>query len=568
MCQKKMVTMDSSVNRLLCGIVLFLCVKYSDAYGNSTIEDEPVVCQDGFLLPAWRPLENLSTGDRVARGFVYLLILVYMFIAVSILCDRFMGAIEVITSKEKEVKIKKKSGETHIVVVRVWNTTVANLSLMALGTSAPEILLSVIEIFAKNFEAGELGPGTIVGSAAYNLFIIMAISIMSVPMGEVRKIKHLRVFIVTAIWSIFAYVWLFMILSVISPGRVEAWEGFLTFLFFPLTVLTAYIADKRLLFYKYLDKNYRMNKHGMIVQTEGGRNAELANGNLKGLEEDFDPFMNEEVRDFEQTRYEYISTLKDLRKKYPQATLEQLEQMTHERLLNKIPKSRAFYRIQATRKLFGSSSMKRRIHNRAQQDMNLIKSEMEPRRVNSIFDNPTICRVYFHPGYYTVMESCGTLEISVARSGDLTQYVTVEYETEDGSAEAGPDYTKKKGVLSFFPGMDVCKLKIEIIDDDIFEPDKHFYVRLKNISDNAVLDTPNIATVMILDDDHTGIFAFNMRDHELSESVGTYDLVVQRYSGTRGKVKLPYWTEDGTAKAGRDYIVNKGELLFDNNEFE
>ena len=29
---------------------------------------------------------------------------------------------------------------------RVWNPTIANLSLMALGSSAPEILLSVIEV--------------------------------------------------------------------------------------------------------------------------------------------------------------------------------------------------------------------------------------------------------------------------------------------------------------------------------------------------------------------------------------------------------------------------------------
>jgi solute carrier family 8 (sodium/calcium exchanger) len=47
--------------------------------------------------------------------------------------------------------------------VRVWNPTVANLTLMALGSSAPEILLSIIEIMGSGFEAGALGPGTIVG---------------------------------------------------------------------------------------------------------------------------------------------------------------------------------------------------------------------------------------------------------------------------------------------------------------------------------------------------------------------------------------------------------------------
>ena len=34
---------------------------------------------------------------------------------------------------------------------------------MALGSSSPEILLSVIEVCGNNFLAGDLGPGTIVG---------------------------------------------------------------------------------------------------------------------------------------------------------------------------------------------------------------------------------------------------------------------------------------------------------------------------------------------------------------------------------------------------------------------
>lgn len=80
--------------------------------------------------------------------------------------------------------------------------------------------------------------------------------------------------------------------------------------------------------------------------------------------------------------------------------------------------------------------------------------------------------------------------------------------------------------------------------------------------------TPSVATVMILDDDHGGIFAFALKDHELCESVGVFELKVQRFSGARGKVLLPYWTEDGTAKSGKDYEMIQGELEFDNNESE
>lgn len=53
-----------------------------------------------------------------------------------------------ITSQEKEITIKKSNGETTTATVRIWNETVSNLTLMALGSSAPEILLSVIEVSA------------------------------------------------------------------------------------------------------------------------------------------------------------------------------------------------------------------------------------------------------------------------------------------------------------------------------------------------------------------------------------------------------------------------------------
>lgn len=76
------------------------------------------------------------------------------------------------------------------------------------------------QVCGHGFEAGALGPSTIVGSAAFNMFVIIALCVYVVPDGETRKIKHLRVFFVTGAWSIFAYIWLYLILSVFSPGEV------------------------------------------------------------------------------------------------------------------------------------------------------------------------------------------------------------------------------------------------------------------------------------------------------------------------------------------------------------
>jgi solute carrier family 8 (sodium/calcium exchanger) len=85
---------------------------------------------------------------------LYLIGLLWAFAGVGEVTDTFMCAIETITAKERVHN--DNNGEQHI--VKVWNPTVANLTLMALGSSAPEILLGIIEIcFSTEFYAGDLG---------------------------------------------------------------------------------------------------------------------------------------------------------------------------------------------------------------------------------------------------------------------------------------------------------------------------------------------------------------------------------------------------------------------------
>ena len=123
-----------------------------------------------------------------------------------------------ITSKEKTLtKVDPVTGEKKVFHARVWNATVANLTLMALGSSAPEILLNVIEVLGNSFNAGALGPSTIVGSAAFNLMVITAVCIVCLPAGEVRVIKQQAVFLTTAFYSVFVYIWLLIIVIAWTP---------------------------------------------------------------------------------------------------------------------------------------------------------------------------------------------------------------------------------------------------------------------------------------------------------------------------------------------------------------
>lgn len=565
-----MISHINSSCRWLLATIVFLSSVVSTVYSeNITDVHMRIQCREGLLLPAWLPQENLSKGDIVARGIVYFVGLVYLFVGVSIVADRFMASIEVITSKEKEVVIKKPNGETQSISVRIWNETVSNLTLMALGSSAPEILLSLIEVYAQDFEAGELGPGTIVGSAAFNMFVIIGICVWSVPSTENRRIKHLRVFFVTMTWSVFAYIWLYLILVIFSPGVIDVWEGLVTFMFFPATVLTAYIADRQFLIYKYMSKKYHMNKRNVIVGGEGGEDVEmgmtktnhLPDGNVKAYEEE----PSDEIREFEEHRMQYIQILRELRRKHPDATMEDIEMMAREEILDRGPKSRAYYRIQATRKLMGGTNlMKRKLEKIEKKDDDEVKEEQRQ-----------IVAISFDPGHYTVMENVGEFAVTVTREGSLDETVAVDYRTEDGTANAGSDYEEAQGTLIFGPGETQKQFFITVIDDDVFEEDEHFYVRLSNPrysiekSEERLpveLTTPFLATVMILDDDHAGIFLFPEAEYEVNESIGEYELRVNRFSGARGRVILPFRTVEGTAKPGVEYEHIEGELIFENNE--
>mmetsp|Transcript_99297 Transcript_99297/g.263903 ORF Transcript_99297/g.263903 Transcript_99297/m.263903 type:complete len:760 (-) Transcript_99297:220-2499(-) len=207
--------------------------------GNKT---EPGICEpggSGQFLPLLGEWEQ-QWPVRV-KVVLYFAGLVYCFLGVSIVADLFMGSIERITSRKKIVRVAG-SAERRLTCT-VWNATVANLTLMALGSSAPEILLSLNDIIKQEWFSGKLGPSTIVGSAAFNLFVIIAVCVNSVPDGEVRRIKEMGVFVITAIFSVFAYVWVLFIVNFNSRNVVEVEEGVATFMFFPVLIVVSYAAD-------------------------------------------------------------------------------------------------------------------------------------------------------------------------------------------------------------------------------------------------------------------------------------------------------------------------------------
>ena len=443
---------------------------------NTTENSQGLLCVEGILLPVWLPLENVSTSNIAFRGIVYIASLIYLFIGVAILADKFMASIEMITSKKKVIKVRTENGETQSVVVRVWNETVANLTLMALGCSCPEILLSSIEIIGRGFEAGEMGPGSTVGSAAFNLFVIIGVCNWAIPRGEVRIIKRVSVFIVTAVWSIFAYLWLYLITSVISPGVIEVWEALMTFSFFPLTVLSAYVADRHVHIYDYISKTYRVGRNGVIIETttDEAEVVKYERNSQNEMSHHFKKFTEEgtngDVREFEDHRQAFIILLKNLRRKYPMLSSNQLELMATKELLERGTKSRAFYQGMVSKLLTGRDELPRPVGLNFTELFQEFHPGGSSPAVTPRTDESQVTTVFFSPGHYTVMENVGEFNVTVAREGgNLEKQVLVDYTTEDGEALANKDYESSRGTISFGPGVTSKTITIRIIDDNLYE---------------------------------------------------------------------------------------------------
>lgn len=188
-----------------------------------------------------------SLGDNF-RTFLYFLGLAYCFIGLSAITTRFFLSMEnVVKHTRKVVEVDPVTKTETVRYEKVWNYTIADISLLAFGTSFPQISLATIDAIQNigKLYAGGLGPGTLVGSAAFDLFPIHAVCVVIPKAGELKKIADLGVWLVELFWSFWAYIWLYIILEIWTPNVVTLWEALLTVLQYGLLLTHAYAQDKR-----------------------------------------------------------------------------------------------------------------------------------------------------------------------------------------------------------------------------------------------------------------------------------------------------------------------------------
>jgi len=481
-------------------------------------------CNNGegsFIFPM---IPGEHRWDRGVRAALYLIGLFWVFLGVSVLCDAFMNGIEAITSQMRTKKVpmydrnghKKVDSATGAVMMtevetEVWNSSVANLTLMALGSSTPEILLSVIETCGSGFYSGKLGPGTVVGSAAFNLLLITALCIQALPDGELRKIEKFNVYTLTAVHSVIAYAWLVIIVQFSSKNVVDVWEAAVTLGFMPYLTLFVWAADRNWFkshqVFPAAEEGYedeeggepRAATSGGVEMTQNGKGGSTEGGGETG-------------RSFDRA-----STG-----------------------VKQVNPSRAQRRREAMRFISAPQS---------------VQTQHIARRQSTGGNEAEQPEISFVSPKFQFMENVGDATIGIKRSGPVSFPVTISWHTVDGSAKAGEDYEEGSGKVEFEEGCHYKEITVSILEDDQWNEDKDFTVNLKmESSTDAVKLSLAKTTVTIIDIDHPGEFCFNESTYVFMSSDSKAILAIERRLGSAGIATVKFQTLDGgTATAGKQY---------------
>lgn len=128
----------------------------------------------------------------------------------------------------------------------------------------------------------------------------------------------------------------------------------------------------------------------------------------------------------------------------------------------------------------------------------------------------------------TLVESSGSFELEVRRSGDATPPASVRMWTEAGSATGGEDFEPLDTRLDFAPGEWSRTLALTLVDDRLVEGPEQFTINLAEPTGDFALAPPASVTVQLQSDDAGVEF---VDPGFLAREEDGYALVALRWSG-------------------------------------
>ena len=142
-----------------------------------------------------------------------------------------------------------------------------------------------------------------------------------------------------------------------------------------------------------------------------------------------------------------------------------------------------------------------------------------------------------------------------------SQVVTVEYTTEDGTADAGDDYTTIAETLTFSPGQTTKIIRVPVLVDSTQESSETFTVELSTPMGTTLADSTGLGTITA--DPMPGL---SIGDAEPVAEGGAAVFTVTLVPASNNVVTVTYSTVDGTAVADADFTPTSGTLTFNPNQ--
>ena len=174
----------------------------------------------------------------------------------------------------------------------------------------------------------------------------------------------------------------------------------------------------------------------------------------------------------------------------------------------------------------------------------------------------------FSSPVFEVFEEDGVAAITVLREGGDDRPATVRYTITPGSATDPEDLTAGPGGVLTWGDQDATSrtISVPLVDDDVFETNEQFTITLSDVTGDASLGVASISVVILESDRKAGILSFSAPQFVYEEDAGIFSLEVTRVNGSDGLVSVDYRALNGSARAGIDYELAPGSLVWTSGE--
>ncbi len=174
--------------------------------------------------------------------------------------------------------------------------------------------------------------------------------------------------------------------------------------------------------------------------------------------------------------------------------------------------------------------------------------------------------IEFTAATYSVNENDGTAHITVKRVGGSQGSISATFNTSDGTATAGSDYTAVNNYTVTFADGDTANKTIDIpvTDNMVYEGNETVNLSLSSTTVNVVNGgaNPLAAVLTIVENDAQPTLSIDDVTFTGADSRVGQSFTVTLTGATDLPVTVHYATSDGTAIAGEDYTSAMGTLTF------